>query len=129
MADATVAMNVNSYPTGIDTTLNRTIIYGTATITANAGTGPSTGLPLNWATMGDGNFNNGQNFVLPVGPLQTKPQFVIFQGNGTESTAEQLYSYDYTNDSLLVWRAGAFVTSGIVADTVNFKAEFIKNAF
>lgn len=126
MADATVAMNVNAYPKGIDTTLNRTIIYGQATITANAGTGPATGLPLNFNTMGDGNFNNAKNFILPGGPLQAKPLFAEFQSN---ANVGQQYSYDAASGSLLVWGAGAILTAGIVADTVNFKAEFIKNAF
>jgi len=129
MADATVALKVNAYPNGVDNTQRRQIVYGTATITANSGTAPATGLPLNWKALANGNFASG-NFIPQAGPNQSaKPQFCVFQGQGSESTNEQLYSYDYTNDSLLVWRAGAYATTGIVADTLTFKAEFIRGAF
>lgn len=126
MADATVAMNVNPYPKGLDTTVNRTIIYGQATITANGGTSPATGLPLSWTAMGDGTFNNAKPFVLPVGPLKTQPEIARFTSH---SNVGQLYTYDPTSNTLLVWGAGAVLTTGVVADTVDFKAEFIKNSF
>ncbi len=126
MADATVAMNVNAFPKGVDNTQHRYIVYGQATITANGGTGPATGLPLNWETMGDGNFNNVKNFTLQVGPTQTKPQIASFVSN---SNVAQQYTYDATHNSLIVWGAGAPLTAGIVADTVNFKAEFIRGTY
>lgn len=123
MADATVALAAKPFPYGVDNTQRRQIIYGTATITANAGTGPATGLPLNWWAVSN---PSGGTIAPEVGPGVTTPDFVTFQGQGSESTVEQLYSFDYTNNSLLVWRAGAFVTTGIVADTVEFKAEFVR---
>jgi hypothetical protein len=128
MADATVALTSKPFPKGVDNTQRRQIVYGTAAITANAGTGPATGLPLNWAAIADGNYGTG-TFQPQVGPTQTKPDFVTFQGQGSEATAEQLYTYDYTNNSLLVWRAGAFVQAAIAADTLVFKAEFIRGDF
>lgn len=126
MADATVAMNVKPFPNGVDNTQHRYIVYGTATITANSGTSPATGLPLNFTTMGDGNYNNAKPFSLQVGPTQTKPDMAFFDSN---ANVAQQYTYDYTSNSLLVWGAGAILTTGIVADTVNFKAEFIRGTY
>lgn len=126
MADATVAMEVNAFPNGIDNTQKRYIVYGVATITANAGTGPATGLPLTWTSMTDGNLNGASPFILQVGPTQTKPAFAEFQSSGDNV---QTYTYNSANDALVVRGTTGVLTTGIVADTINFKAEFIRGTY
>lgn len=130
MADATVAMTVSAFPNGVDTTTRSVIIRGTAAITANGGTSPATGLPLNWAKLINGQFGSGTFIVPNVGPKQTAagPVRATFTTSGG-ATKTQLYTYDTTSNSLVVWAAGAAVETGIVADTVNFEAEFIKGKF
>lgn len=129
MADATVALTVNPYPKGEDNTQRRYIVYGTAVITANAGTAPATGLPLDFTTMADGNLNNTKPFLLQVGPTQTKPSFAEFVTAGDGATPKQLYTYDTTNNSLIVWSGGSPNTLTVAADTINFKAEFIRGEY
>lgn len=130
MADSTVAMTSNPWPKGTDTTQRRVIVYGTATITANAGTSPATGLPLNFGAIIDGNFGSGTFRVPQVGPTQIASGAQFAEFTSTTGTAEiQTYRYDPTNNSLVVLHAGAPVTTGIVADTLSFKAEFVKGGF
>ena len=130
MADAAVVMTVNPYPNGVDTTQRRVKIYGTAAITANGGTSPSTGLPLSWSTLIDGNFGSGTFIIPQVGPVQAAagPANAEFESTGN-ATATQTYRYDPTNDSLVVYAAGAPIETGIAADTLSFEAEFIKDGF
>jgi hypothetical protein len=124
MADATVALATKGYPNGVDNTQRRQVIYGTATITANAGTGPATGLPIDWSKITDSSSLPAHYLQPQVGPSVTQPDWVEVQPSG--AAVSQLYTYDSTNDSLVVWVAGAPVTTGIVADVVNFRAEFIR---
>lgn len=122
MADATIALETLPYPKGVDNTQRRQIVYGTATITANAGTAPATGLPLDWTKITDGNGGSGTFIPQASG----NPQDVFFYTSTDAATAAQLYTYDPTNNSLIVWRSGAPATTLIAADTVRFKAEFIR---
>lgn len=127
MAAASIALTLKPYPKGVDNTQRRVIYYGTAALTAGDGTAPNTGIPLDWSKVKQ---PSGTGYVTILsGPKSTKPEEAKFQGQGTEATAEQLYTYDYTNNSVLVWRAGAQVTTGIVADTLTFKAEFIRGGY
>lgn len=127
MAVASLVLTLKPYPKGVDNTQRRQILYGTAVITAGDGTAASTGIPVSWNKIKN---PSGVGFVQPLaGPKQTKPEVAQFQGQGTEATAQQQYTYDFTNGSVLVWVAGVQVTTGIVADTLTFRAEFIRGGY
>jgi len=123
MADATVAITSKAFPAGVDNTQRRQVIYGTMAITANSGTGPATGLPLDWSKITNGNLSGGGYLQPQVGSSVSQPDFVTVQ---PLAVGTQLYTYNATSDSLVVWQAGAVVTTGIVAGSVQFKAEFIR---
>lgn len=130
MANATVQLTVNPFPKGFDRTQRTVIVRGTAVITANSGTSAATGLPISWGSMTDGNFGSGNAIVPQVGPNQIAagPINAWFQTTGG-ATSAQSYSFSTANNSLIVWRAGAAVETGITADTLTFEAEFAAERF
>lgn len=126
MADATIALATHGYPNGVDNTQRRQIVYGTITITAVDGTAPATGIPIDWSKIVDSSSLPAHYFQPQVGSATTQPAWVEFMPNTASATPKQLYTYDATNDSLVVWAAGSPAVTGILADVVNFKAEWIR---
>lgn len=119
---AITKFQVNAFPNGVDVTKNRVIIYGQITLAA-ATTVP---VALDWTTLTNGNFGGGK-FVIPnVGPTQLASGPQIMEAVTTAATPAE--TYVYSGGKLAQATNGTFVTSA-VADTINFKAEFIKEKF
>lgn len=129
MADVAVTLESAPGLQAEDMTLRRIITYGTATVVANAGTAPTTGTPLDWATIVNGNFGSGAYTIPNVGPTAAGGGPLFAEFVSTSPTSTQSYRYSSADNSLVVLVAGAPVVIGIVADTVAFKAEFLKDGF
>ena len=94
MASASSTLRVNAHPYGVDNQQRRQIVYGGCILspgdtyinTANA----SSGIPLFWGSMQDGNFQNLPTFQPQVGPWVdniagcVRPSWVDFQSSGAE---------------------------------------------
>jgi hypothetical protein len=126
MADSTIALATNGYPAGVDNTQRRQVVYGTLTITAAGGTAPATGIPINWSTITDSSSLPANYFQPQVSSSTTQPAWVEFMPGASSATPKQIYTYDATNNSIVVWAAGSPIVTGILADVVNFKAEWIR---
>ena len=137
MASASSTLRVNPYPFGVDNTQMRQKIYGTCILspsgtyinTSNA----SSGIPLNWWAMQDGNFGNQPTFLVTAGPTQISPAIARFFTTGAETTIPD-YSYVYNvlangSSTLRIVGAGTELTNNaaITADNIGFEAEFIRN--
>ncbi len=137
MASASSTLRVNPYPFGVDNTQMRQKIYGTCILspsgtyinTSNA----SSGIPLNWWTMQDGNFGNQPTFLPTVGPTQISPAYARFFTAGQETTIPG-YGYVYNvlangSSTLRILSGGTELTNtaAITADNISFEAEFIRN--
>ena len=138
MSAATAQLTVAQWPNGIDETQTRVHIYGKCVL-LTAGTYPALGVPLNWTATGtdpiaDGNQNGAVPFLGNWGPDQTQPADAFFYSAGGEAATDQVgygYVFDKTNNTLRITSGGTELSTGatITADTINFEAEFPKNAF
>ncbi len=140
MASASSTLRVNPHPYGVDNTQRRQIINGTCILspsgtyinTANA----SSGIPLNWHNMQDGNFQNQPTFNPQSGPGAPNfgsPAYARFYTVGNETTIPD-YSYVYTipsgggSSTLRIIASGTELANNaaITADNIAFEAEFIR---
>ena len=143
MASASSTLRVNAHPYGVDNTQRRQIVYGQCILspsgtyinTANA----SSGIPLFWGSMQDGNFQNLPTFQPHVGPWVdgiagcVRPSWVDFQSSGAEATIPG-YQYVYNkmangSSTLRILSGGTELTdaASITADNIIFRAEVIRN--
>jgi hypothetical protein len=127
MANATATLTVNPWPKGLDQTQLRAIVYGICAL-LTGGTYTTNGIPINWGAMQDGNFNNLPPFQGNWGPLQTQPQDAWFY---SALDGAYQYNFDKTHNTLRINSGGTELANGaaITADAINFRAEFLKNAF
>ncbi len=119
---AITSITVKAWPNGVDETKSRVIVYGTIVLAA-ATTVP---VAINWATLINGNFGSGKFIVPNVGPSQiaSGPDF----GEAKSTTANSAETYQIVGNNLCQYTNGTPVTSA-VADTISFKAEFLKERF
>ncbi len=143
MASASSTLRVNAHPYGVDNTQRRQIVYGTCILspsgtyinTSNA----SSGIPLIWGNMQDGNHNNQPTFQPQTGPWVdniagcVRPSWADFSTAGAETTIPD-YEYVYNkmangSSTLRILSAGTELTNNaaITADNIIFRAEFIRN--
>ena len=137
MASASSTLRVNPYSYGVDNTQKREKIYGTCILspsgtyinTSNA----SSGIPLNWWAMQDGNQNNQPSFFPLASKSQVSPTYARFFTAGAETTIPG-YGYVYNvlangSSTLRILSAGTELTNNaaITADNISFEAEFIRN--
>ena len=119
---AITSITVKAWPNGVDVTRSRVIVYGTIVLAA-ATTVP---VAINWASLINGNFGSGKFNVPQVGPdqLATGPDYA----EAKSTTANSAESYQIVGNELCQYTNGTPVTSA-VADTISFKAEFLKERF
>jgi len=119
---AITSITVKAWPKGVDVTRSRVVVYGTIVLAA-ATTMPVT---INWANLIDGNFGSGKFNIPEVGPSQltSGPDFA----EAKSTTANSAETYQVVGNQLCQYTNGTPVTSA-VADTISFKAEFLKEKF
>jgi len=133
MATASSTLLVNPYPTGVDNTQRRVVVYGTCVLSAdNYVTG---GIPLGWTRMRKASTNTP--FTPPqVGPISVAaPKWAEFESVGNETT-QPGYVYTYNvpttgSTTLRISSGGTELTNGaaITADNIVFKAEWVRGQF
>ncbi len=128
MADSTVTIKVNDFPTGKSMLQTNEEYYGTFTVVA--GNYVANGLPLVWTSMTG--VTSG-NKVLPISTA-TKPFYANVVGIGG-----YIYAFDAAHNTLRVFVtgtspsalgelvAGAAVPATVVSDTISFRAIFSKD--
>jgi len=119
---AITSITVKAWPNGVDVTRSRVIVYGTIVLAA-ATTVP---VAINWASLINGNFGSGKFNVPQVGPDQLTAGPDYAEAHST--TANSAESYQIVGNELCQYTNGTPVTSA-VADTISFKAEFLKERF
>ncbi len=119
---AITSITVKAWPSGVDTTKARVIVYGTIDLAA-ATTVPVT---IDWASLIDGNFGSGKFNVPNVGPSQLAAGPDYAEAKST--TANSAETYQIVGNDLCQYTNGTPVTTS-VADTISFKAEFLKERF
>lgn len=145
MASASSTLRVFAAPYGVDNTQRRQIINGTC-ILSPAGTyvnsaNISSGIPLFWGNMQDGNFGNLPTFQPQVGPWgptnPSTPLKVTFYSRGNLATLPG-YTYIYNkiavngvstgSTTLRIFSGTTELTNAasITADNIDFEAEFVR---
>lgn len=137
MASASSTLRVKPAPFGVDNTQRRQHVYGFCILspsgtyinTANA----SSGIPLNWQNMQDGNFQNLPVFQPQIGPWgPTIPSVAYFYSIGGLGTVPG-YDYVYNkmsngSSTLRIFNSGTELanSAAITADNIDFEAEFVR---
>ena len=119
---AITSITVKAWPNGVDVTKSRVVVYGTIVLAA-ATTMP---VAINWSSLINGNFGSGKFNVPNVGPSQLTagPDYAT----ASSTTANSAETYQIVGNDLCQYTNGTPVTTS-VADTITFKAEFIKEKF
>jgi hypothetical protein len=134
MAVATATININKYPSGVDNTQHRSLIYGTIII-STGGTYPPGGFPLVWSGL-------EQLKVVPASSTSTTimPVDMVVKSSSNPPSG-YVYAWDSVLGNLHIYEAansasgnsgpllevGGNLDNRIVADIISFKAEFIRN--
>lgn len=119
-----VQLAVYAYPKGFAPSLRRYEITGKVNI--GAGNYPANGLPVSWLMT---EIDGVTPYIQPRSKLPVTAFFYSISGTNNE------YLYDTLNQTMRILTAraelatGAAITAGVLADVVEFQAQFLKDDF